>query len=189
MTSPKWKHFPRYWPFVRGIHRSQVNSPHQGQWRGPLLFSVVCPWINGWVNNREAGHLRRHYAHHDVNLMYKEDTCKIQMLMLLIKHVTLDTMATCPIVYEFSYETCITHEIRSSFCCVLFCCVFTLVAKHPCDEFPHIIQVCLFTSGPAPVNQWHKYIDHKTIFRKQENTIMKSHFLCIFLVIYFIIVW
>ena len=25
----KWKHFPRYWPFVRGIHRSPVNSPHR----------------------------------------------------------------------------------------------------------------------------------------------------------------
>ena len=22
----KWKHFPHYWPFVRGIHRSPVNS-------------------------------------------------------------------------------------------------------------------------------------------------------------------
>ena len=27
----KWKHFPRYWPFVRGIHRLPVNSPHKGQ--------------------------------------------------------------------------------------------------------------------------------------------------------------
>ena len=27
----KWKHFSRYWPFVRGIHRSPVNSPHKGQ--------------------------------------------------------------------------------------------------------------------------------------------------------------
>ena len=34
----KWKHFPRYWPFVRGIHRSPVNSPHKGQWRGVLIF-------------------------------------------------------------------------------------------------------------------------------------------------------
>ena len=25
----KWKHFPCYWPFVRGIHRSPVNSPAQ----------------------------------------------------------------------------------------------------------------------------------------------------------------
>ena len=43
----KWKHFPRYWPFVRGIHRSPVNSPHKGQWRGALMFSVICAWING----------------------------------------------------------------------------------------------------------------------------------------------
>ena len=34
----KWKHFPCYWPFVRGIHRSPVNSPHKGQWRGALIF-------------------------------------------------------------------------------------------------------------------------------------------------------
>ena len=51
----KWKHFPRYWPFMRGIHRSTVNSPHKGQWRGALMFSLICVWINGWVNNREAG--------------------------------------------------------------------------------------------------------------------------------------
>ena len=25
----KWKDFPRYWLFVRGIHRSPVNSPHK----------------------------------------------------------------------------------------------------------------------------------------------------------------
>ena len=34
----KWIHFPRYWPFVRRIHRSPVNSPHKGQWRGALIF-------------------------------------------------------------------------------------------------------------------------------------------------------
>ena len=37
----KWKHFPRYWPFVREIHWSPVNSPHKGQWRGALLFSLI----------------------------------------------------------------------------------------------------------------------------------------------------
>ena len=65
----KWKHFPRYWPFVRGIHRSPVNSPHKGQWRGALMFSLICVWINGWVNNREAGDLRRYRAHYDVTVM------------------------------------------------------------------------------------------------------------------------
>ena len=65
----KWKHFPRYWTFVRGIHRLPVNSPHKGQWRGSLMFSLLCVWINGWVNNREAGYLRRYRAHYDVIVM------------------------------------------------------------------------------------------------------------------------
>ena len=65
----KWKHFPRYWPFVRGIHRSPVNSPHKGQWRGALVFSMICARINGWVNTGEAGDLRRYPAHYDVIVM------------------------------------------------------------------------------------------------------------------------
>ena len=62
----KWKHFPRYWPFVQGIHRSLVNSPHKGQWRGALMFSLICAWINGCVNNHDAGDLRCHRAHYDI---------------------------------------------------------------------------------------------------------------------------
>ena len=65
----KWKHFPRYWPFMLGIHRSLVNSPHKGQWRGALMFTLICAPINGWVNNREAGDLRCHHAHYDVTVM------------------------------------------------------------------------------------------------------------------------
>ena len=66
----KWKHFPRNWPFVRGIHRSPVNSPHKGQWRGAFMFSLICVWINGWVNNREAGDLRHYRIHYDVTVMW-----------------------------------------------------------------------------------------------------------------------
>ena len=66
----KWKYFPRYWPFVRGIHRSPVNSPHKGQWRGALMFSLICVWINSQVNNREAGDLRRYRAHYYAILMF-----------------------------------------------------------------------------------------------------------------------
>ena len=68
----KWKHFPRNWPFVRGIHRSPVNSPHKGQWRGALMFPLICVWINGWENNREAGDLRHCRTHYDVTVMWKE---------------------------------------------------------------------------------------------------------------------
>ena len=65
----KWKHFPRNWPFVREIHRSPVNFPHKGQWRGALMFSLIYVWINDWVNNREAGDLRRQHGHYDVIVM------------------------------------------------------------------------------------------------------------------------
>ena len=65
----KWKHFPRYWPFVRGMHRSPFNSPHKGQWRGALMFSLICVWINGWVNDREASDLKRYRAHYGVTVM------------------------------------------------------------------------------------------------------------------------
>ena len=52
----KW----RYWPFVRGIHRSPVNYPYKGQWRGALMFSLIWVWINDLVNKGEAGDLRRY---------------------------------------------------------------------------------------------------------------------------------
>ena len=65
----KWKHFPRNWPFVRGIHRSRWIPHTKGQWHGALMFSLICVRINGWVNNREAGDLRRYRGHYDVIVM------------------------------------------------------------------------------------------------------------------------
>ena len=73
----KWKHFPRYWPFVRGFHRPPVNFPHKGQWRGALLFSLICAWTNGWVNNRNAGDLRRPRAYYDVTVMIFNGTATL----------------------------------------------------------------------------------------------------------------
>ena len=51
---------------VTGIHGPPVNFPHKCQWRGALMFSFIC----GWVNTRVAGHLRLHRAHYDVKVMY-----------------------------------------------------------------------------------------------------------------------
>ena len=65
-----WQKFSMgYWPFVRGIHRSPVNSTHKGQWHGALIFSLICAWINAWVYYREVGDLRRHCTHYDVIVM------------------------------------------------------------------------------------------------------------------------
>ena len=57
-------------PLWRHCNGVPVNSPHKGQWRGALMFSLICAWINGWVSNREAGDLRRHRAHYDVIVMF-----------------------------------------------------------------------------------------------------------------------
>ena len=67
----KWEQFPRCWAFVRGIHRSPVNSLHKGQRLGALMFSLLCVWINGWVNSREVFEwcFRRYRAHYDVTVM------------------------------------------------------------------------------------------------------------------------
>ena len=43
------------------------------KWRGALMFSLICVWINGWVNNGEAGDLRRYRAHYGVIVMIRMD--------------------------------------------------------------------------------------------------------------------
>ena len=64
----KWKHFPRNWPFVRRIHRSRW-IPHTKASDAELWCFLLSAWINDWVNNRQAGDLRRHCGHYDVNVM------------------------------------------------------------------------------------------------------------------------
>ena len=71
-----------------GIHRSLVNSPHKGPWRVVLMFSLICVWINGWVNNREAGDLIRYRAHYDV------------IVMIIWDHILLDILVV-PIRFRF----------------------------------------------------------------------------------------
>ena len=51
----KWKHFPRYWPYVWGIHRSLMNSPGQGQWCELWCFFDLC------LNKRLSKQSRRQW--------------------------------------------------------------------------------------------------------------------------------
>ena len=53
-----------------GIHWSPVDSPHKGQWREALIFSLICAWTNVWANNGDAGDLRRYRAHYYVIIMW-----------------------------------------------------------------------------------------------------------------------
>ena len=77
----KWKYSPRYLPFVRGIHRSSMDSRPKDQCRGTLIFSLMCVWTNGWANNRDACDLSLHGAHCEVTAM---KTLRYTVFSLLI---------------------------------------------------------------------------------------------------------
>ena len=68
-----WRHqmetFSTLLAFCAGNSPAPDEFPHKGQWRGALMFCVICALINGWVNNREAGDFRRYHAHYDVIVM------------------------------------------------------------------------------------------------------------------------
>ena len=76
--------FPCYWPSC-GI---LIEFSHKGQWRGALVFSLICAWTSGWWNSREAGDLRRHRAHYDCNgLLTSVSRChKIAFTLIFSSH-------------------------------------------------------------------------------------------------------
>ena len=77
---------------------SPVNSPHKGQWRGALIFSLICTRINDWVNNREAGDLRRHRGHYDVSVMFSYDLrCREWTKPMLRRQSLLTKYMSCEI--------------------------------------------------------------------------------------------
>ena len=51
-----------------------TGHPRKGQWRGALLFSLICARINGWVNTRKVGDFRRNHARYDVTVIPDYDT-------------------------------------------------------------------------------------------------------------------
>ena len=63
------KTFSALLAFCAGNSPVSCEFPHKGHWRGALTFSLICVWINGWVNNRDAGDLRCYRAHDDVTVM------------------------------------------------------------------------------------------------------------------------
>ena len=105
----KWKHFPRNWPYVQKIHWSPANSPHKGQWCGPLMFYLICAWINNWVNDREAGDLRCHPAHYDVIVML------LCLCVLVFSLIIILCVIYCVFVYCFMSVHCFCVDHHRGF--------------------------------------------------------------------------
>ena len=92
-----------------GIYRSPMNSPHKGQWRWTLMFSLICAWTNGWVNNRDASDLRRHRAHYDVTVM-----CEIRIwsTFYFCQHYVVCSIVTeRDRIEKFATRLCFFHRI------------------------------------------------------------------------------
>ena len=79
----KWKHFPRYWPFVRGIHWSRW-IPRSKASDAELWCFLWLRLNKDWVNNREAGDLRCYHGHYDVIVMRAQQIpCMLTVRTLL----------------------------------------------------------------------------------------------------------
>ena len=80
-----------------------------GQWRGALVYSLIRAWINRWVNNHEAGDLRRHRAYYEVIVMklcYFKGPLRVSKVKLRINDNFIQTLwKCCPeilLIYEIS---------------------------------------------------------------------------------------
>ena len=82
-----WRHqmepFSALLAICAGNSPVPVNSPHKGQWHGALMFSLICVWINGWVNNHEA-------SDYDVIVMWSVH--RIVQCMIIIHNEFLNAM-------------------------------------------------------------------------------------------------
>ena len=131
-----WRHqmetFSALLALCAGNSPVPVNSPHKGQWRGTLMFSLICARINDWVNNREAGDLRRHRTY-DVTVMHFYLICSrtivVHQLMLFvdcnrlkIKLIVLCYVSLfCIVSYRIVY--CIVY-------CVTLICIVLYIVLH-----------------------------------------------------------
>ena len=162
LDNPWWRHqmerIPRNWPFVRGIHRPSMNSPHKGQWCGALMLSLICAWLNGWVNIREAGDLRRHRAHYDVIVILILN--QVWLCSTLTDHLLVVWLCVLKFVSNisvlFSYYTVEPHTINTvtnwhpvlSWTCFsnVWMCVYW-----SSDFSPHYVNQC-------PANDWYEQL-------------------------------
>ena len=161
----------------RGIHQSLVHFPHKGQWRGALMFHLICPWIKGWVNNRKAGDLKHHHTHYDVIVMWhlasisRTKTMCHRVANFLLKRL-IWLMATRYISFHSwrlnSFEECITATCKSSSCfaCSVQCWVGSYDRKSPIQEPTH--QVYL-TTYQWLINAMYKCSSDKSGFIQTNN--------------------
>ena len=116
-----------------GNSPSPVNSPHKGQWRGALMYILMCAWINGWVNNGEAGDLRRHRTYYDVTVMLiRTNVCKLSTAeettnkSLNISNVVINTVPIEDLTLLGARASAGTVTTRVALRCPKYACIIRL---------------------------------------------------------------
>ena len=104
---------------IRCIMTSLEDSPHKGQWRGTLVFSLVCAWANGWANNRDAGDLRRHRPHYDLTVMFR--------ILKGMPHLTVCCLTSSGFLHRLQFDGAIfqkhfiMEDIQNDICIIDVC--------------------------------------------------------------------
>ena len=162
----KWKYVPRY---CAGNSPVTGEFPHKGQWRGALMFSFICALINGWVNNREAGDLRRHRYHYDVTVMLVRSN---RLAHDMTEHA--ETWTEWKILHRRSFQ----KEFLKVVLHILIILSVKFVTKRPTDNMSafgsrngvnkwwpmSLMYTCIakFQYGPNAVTYHHKYVNKAT---------------------------
>ena len=134
-----------------------VNSPHKGQWRGALMLSLICVWINDWVNNPEAGDLRRHRGHYDVNVMWRKHTTACDWSLT---HITPRGSGACKSIWVLILMT-LYHWSRNTMAAVFqttFSKAFSCEWKYLNFDQNFTVSKCLIYQVSALVQlmAWHR---------------------------------
>ena len=128
-----------------------VDSTHQGQWCGLLMFSLICAWTNGWASNRDYVEWRRHCAHYDVAVMIHNSFCFKHCARQTSSGGIINPFETIPSAMKISF-------IVGQFSQVLMCRVGA-----PCVTIPLIYTKQMSTpwmnNQTEKYRSWIKYID------------------------------
>ena len=157
----------RNWSFVRGIHRSQVNSPHKGRWRRALMFSLICAWTNNWAKNGDAGDLRCHHTHYDVTVMSA----------LLAQHVAVTKHEHHGISNLFVQQLVQGWGLLSEFSPFRYLPHFPLLSKQPLaiEYHVYIWQVSPQLSCGDTCQNWMWFRESNRYFEISERSFSNPH--------------
>ena len=130
---------------MREIHRWPVNSSHKGQWRGALMFYLICDWIN----NREAGDLTGHLAHYDVTVRPGDNFCRP------VLHGRSSTVLRCFMVSKREWLGVSWTSVETVPDIIMF--------RHVVFEYISMIDILSIIFGTGPVRIPENVIDSKSI--------------------------